>query len=79
MMDRAYLATSAILNGQFLLVRGEGPAARGFHVGPSLLSVRLLQKRREGAAKEKVVEDVVVGHGGYALSSVPAMNTSRSP
>ncbi len=34
---------------------------------------------RGQAGEEQVVEDVVVGHGGYALSSVPLMNTSMSP
>jgi len=64
MMDRAYLATSAILNGQFLLVRGEGPAARGLHVGPSLLSVRLFKKGGESTAMKEIGKDVIVGHGG---------------
>ena len=43
------------------------------------LGVRLFQEGAEGAAEEEVVKDVVISHGGYALSSLLAMNTSMSP
>ena len=57
-----------IPGGQFLLVRRVSPAACGLTVGPSVLSVCLLQKRGEGAGMEKIVKDFIgIAIHGWAL------------
>ena len=68
-----------LLGSEGLFIEPICPTAGGLHVGRPALVDGLLQERGEGAAEEQVVENVVIGHGGYALSSVPAMNTSMSP
>lgn len=73
------LPVPGVLRGQCFLIEPIGPAAGGLPVGRPLLFNRLVDEGHKCATHKKVVKDVIVDHGGYALSSVPAMNTSRSP
>jgi hypothetical protein len=44
-----------------------------------LIGVRPLQEGAEGTRVEQIIENVVIGHGGYARSFAAAMNSSMSP
>ena len=68
-----------ILFRQAFFIYSERQSAGVFHIRPVFAGKCQLQVGGERAAVKDVVENVVIGHGRYALSSVRAMNTSMSP